>query len=45
MVYRLADGERTEGYYKQGKKHGLEIYFRNNGERWVTQFENGEIIK
>jgi hypothetical protein len=45
MIYRLADGERTEGYYKFGKKHGFEIYFRNDGERWVTEFAEGEIIK
>jgi hypothetical protein len=39
MIYRLANGERTEGYYDKGKKHGTENYYKLYGEKWVTVFD------
>jgi hypothetical protein len=39
MIYRLANGERTEGYYDHGKKHGTENYYKAFGEKWVTIFD------
>lgn len=40
-LYTWTNGERYEGDYVRGKKHGIGIFFYKNGERYHGEFNYG----